>query len=113
MDQVSQETIKDINQLFVGRMLGSDLMFTLHAPLLHEFGFEGEKALRKGLRPYGRYRGERMRKWHESEGLPINLESTILFWDVSSIETCGCTGPGMIVEPYRLEFLPQLALYLI
>lgn len=103
MNQDSQEIIKDMNRFFVGRMFGLTYVY-LTRPTLHEFGFEGEKALRKGLRAFGKYRGKHMRKWHEAEGLPINLESTILFWDVSSIETCGCSGPGMIVEPYHLEF---------
>ena len=103
MNQETQELIQDMGRFFVGRMFGLTYVY-LTRPTLQQFGMEGERTLRKGLRAFGRYRGERMRRWHEFEGLPLNLESTILFWDVSSIETCGCAGPGMIVKPYHLEF---------
>lgn len=103
MDQSTEALIEELQQYFVGRMFGLTYVY-LTRPVFETFGMEGEKALRQGLRAFGRYRGQRMRAWHEEEELPINLESTILFWDVSSIETCGCAGPGMIVRPYHLEF---------
>jgi hypothetical protein len=103
MDQNDQALIDNLKRFFVGRMFGLTYVY-LTRPVFENLGMEGERALRQGLRAYGRYRGERMRRWHIEEGLPLNLESTILYWDVSSIETCGCSGPGMIVRPYHLEF---------
>lgn len=50
-------------------------------PIFEKFGKKGEIAIRKGLRNYGYFRGEQMRKWHLQENIPINMESLQRYWD--------------------------------
>lgn len=53
----------------------------LARPVLDGYGLKGEIAIRKGLREYGKFRGQQMREWHTRERLPINVETLIRFWD--------------------------------
>jgi hypothetical protein len=48
------------------------------------FGLEGEAALRRAVREYGRARGLAMRARHLAEGRPINLESLFGHYDLPS-----------------------------
>lgn len=69
------------------------IYLNLTGPVLEKNPRVGEMALRQGLRAYGKFRGERLRKWHLELGLPINMYSLINWWDVSSARTSGCFGP--------------------
>ena len=61
----------------------------LTKPVLEKYPRIGEMAVRKGLRAYGKFRGEHLREWHEELNLPINMYSVVMWWDVSSIRTTG------------------------
>ncbi|MFQ5762161.1 MAG: L-2-amino-thiazoline-4-carboxylic acid hydrolase [Candidatus Bathyarchaeia archaeon] len=76
-----QEIIDAMNELM--RAWGWVHMY-LTRPL-EKYGVKGEVIIRKGLREFGIFRGEEMRKWHESEGLPINMESLARYWDAASV----------------------------
>ncbi len=47
------------------------------------YGKKGEVAIREGVRNFGAFRGKEIRKWHEAEGLPINVETLNRFWDAA------------------------------
>ena len=64
----------------------------LTKPVLEKYPREGEMAIRQGLRAFGRFRGERLRKWHNELGLPINMYSLITWWDIPSIRESGGIG---------------------
>ena len=50
--------------------------------MLDSFGKEGEEALRRAIRNYGKARGSRLKKRHEEQGLPINLRSLFTHYDL-------------------------------
>lgn len=59
------------------------LMYLVFAEeMVDSFGEEGEEALRRAIRSYGRARGLRLKKRHEEQGLPINLRSLFEHYDL-------------------------------
>jgi predicted hydrocarbon binding protein len=80
-------------------------------PAIEKLGTEGEKALRKGLRAYAKFRGARMRKTHMDMGLPITLESARRYWDLSGNSRSGTVKllAGTPIEhqhdPPNLDFI--------
>jgi predicted hydrocarbon binding protein len=80
------------------------LYLYLTRPVFEQWGIEGEKAIRKGLRSYGKGRGERLRKWHLEERLPINLESAGIYWYYMSSHDESTSKLGM-GRPTREESL--------
>ena len=50
--------------------------------MLDSFGEEGEEALRRAIRSYGRERGLRLRRRHEERGLPINIKTLFEHYDL-------------------------------
>lgn len=50
--------------------------------MLDSFGKDGEEALRRAIRSYGRERGIRLRNRHEELGLPINIKSLFEHYDL-------------------------------
>lgn len=75
----------------------------LTRPAFEKLGLEGERAVRNGLRAYGQFRGDRLRNWHLKEGLPINMESLLRYWDISSVRTSGCYADDAVFSPYYVE----------
>lgn len=55
--------------------------YNLTKTVIEKHPREGEMAIRQGLRAYGKFRGELLRKWHEELGFPINVYSLINWWD--------------------------------
>jgi len=51
------------------------------------FGEEGEAALRRAIRAYGRDRGLRLRKIHQEKGYPLNVRSLYDHYDLPGTET--------------------------
>jgi hypothetical protein len=84
------------------RIKGMIFMY-IARPIFERFGMEGEKAIRSGLRAYGKYRGKLMRKWHKSLGLPINMESLLRYWDHASTRLSGIYSSEAIFTPYYVE----------
>jgi hypothetical protein len=84
------------------------IFMTLAKPVIKKYPREGEIAIRQGLRAFGKFRGERLRKWHEKLGLPINMYSLITWWDIPSIRESGGLGEESkkffdpIFTPYRV-----------
>jgi hypothetical protein len=63
----------------------SSLYALMYYHLAKEFkglGEEGEKALRRGIRNYGKARGVRLRKRHESLGLPNTMKTLFTNYDL-------------------------------
>jgi hypothetical protein len=58
------------------------LMYYYLAKEFKELGTEGEKALRRGIRNYGKARGVRLRKRHEALGLPITMKTLFTNYDL-------------------------------
>jgi hypothetical protein len=58
------------------------LMYYYLAKEFKELGAEGEKALRRGVRNYGKARGARLRKRHEALGLPITMKTLFTNYDL-------------------------------
>ena len=50
--------------------------------IVDSVGEEGRKTLIRAVQTYGRVRGNRLRKRHEKEGLPINLRSLFEHYDL-------------------------------
>ncbi len=50
--------------------------------LCEEFGLEGEAALRRAIRRFGRERGLQLRKEHLAKGLEINLHNLFTYYDL-------------------------------
>jgi predicted hydrocarbon binding protein len=66
----------------------------LSKPVWENLGIDGERAIRKGLRAWAKWRGEGMRKVHMEEGLgPMNLESVRRFWLSVPVRAMGL-GPA-------------------
>jgi len=84
------------------RIKGLIFMY-LARPAFEGFGMKGEKAVRKGLRAYGRFRGALLREWHEDLGIPINMESLMRYWDSASARLSGVYAPDAIFTPYYVE----------
>ncbi|MCW3978943.1 MAG: L-2-amino-thiazoline-4-carboxylic acid hydrolase [Candidatus Bathyarchaeota archaeon] len=73
---VSEEDIAEFGDLW------SLMYFVFAKEMVDSFGEEGEEALRRAIRSYGRARGLRLRKRHEEQGLPINLRSLFEHYDL-------------------------------
>jgi hypothetical protein len=82
---VSEEDIAEFGDLW------SLMYFVFAKEMVDSFGEEGEEALRRAIRSYGRARGLRLRKRHEEQGLPINLRSLFEHY-----EGRGRTGPSLL-----------------
>jgi len=93
--------LDEMEGFMMTRVFGHIYLY-LTRPVLERFGMEGEKAIRRGLRAFGKFRGGRIRKWHQAEGLPINVESLMKFWDILSVRGCGAENPDF--TPYFVEF---------
>jgi hypothetical protein len=84
------------------------IFMTLTKPVIEKYPREGEMAIRQGLRAFGKFRGERLREWHEKLGLPINMLSLITWWDIPSVRESGGLGEESkkffepIFTPYRV-----------
>ncbi len=74
----SQDTVERIGDIW------ALLYYHLATGLLDEFGMEGERALRRGIRLFGRQRGLTMRARHLQEGRPITLRSLFEHYDLPS-----------------------------
>jgi len=73
---VSEEDIAEFGDLW-------SLMYYVFArEMVDSFGEEGEEALRRAIRGYGRARGSRLRRKHEEQGLPISLRSLFEHYDL-------------------------------
>ncbi len=73
---VSDEDIAEFGDLWA-------LMYYVFAEeMVDSFGEEGEEALRRAIRSYGRSRGLRLKKRHEERGLPVNLRSLFEHYDL-------------------------------
>lgn len=48
---------------------------------VEKYDKKGEVAAREGIRNLGAFRGREIKRWHEAEGVPINVESLVRFWD--------------------------------
>lgn len=81
-NETKENEIKELQQLN-NEVFGTVGLFYMYLarPILRKFGKKGEIAVRKGLRKYGAFRGEQIRKWHLEEKIPINMESLQRFWD--------------------------------
>lgn len=97
------ETVEDMRKFALSRAMGFIYLY-LARPAIESWGMEGEKAIRKGLRNFGKHRGKRMRKWHDREGLPINVEALIKCWDILSVEGADAFNPETVMTPYFVEF---------
>ena len=79
----------------------------LARPVIEKYGKKGEVAVREGVRNLGVFRGRELKKWHEAEGLPLNMESFIRFWD--------CGGKYLYetkYAPYEVLFqVPSCPMY--
>ena len=62
--------------------LWSLMYYVFAGEMADSFGEEGEEALRRAIRRYGRARGLRLRRRHEEQGLPINLRSLFEYYDL-------------------------------
>jgi hypothetical protein len=58
------------------------LMYYYLAKEFMTLGVEGEKALRRGIRNYGKARGNRLRKRHLDTGMSINIETLFTNYDL-------------------------------
>jgi hypothetical protein len=67
-----------------------DILGRLYFHMAHEMlglGAEGEAALRRAVRNYGKDRAQRLRKLHEARGLPICLWSLFQAYDLPGADT--------------------------
>jgi hypothetical protein len=62
------------------------LYFHMASEML-KLGPEGEEALRRAVRAFGRDRAIRLKKIHQEKGLPINLLSLFTHYDLPGTET--------------------------
>ena len=52
--------------------------------VIEELGEKGAEAVRKGIRRYGTYRGERLREEHLQKGLELNVENLMNHYDLQT-----------------------------
>jgi len=55
---------------------------TFAKEMVDSFGEEGKESLIRAVKSYGKARGERLRKRHEEQGLPINMRSLFENYDL-------------------------------
>lgn len=58
------------------------LYYHMAKEMLDTFGAEGEAALRRAVRAFGRDRGAALRENHKAAGIPINVESLFKHYDM-------------------------------
>ncbi len=76
------------------------MYYTFAKEMVDSFSEEGEEALRRAIRSYGRARGQRLKRRHEKQGLPINLRSLFTHYDMPSHP--GTEKTRMIFEDDKL-----------
>lgn len=81
-DTFSLEDVSRLMRRLQLNQAGLYMYFAKEAPAAFER--DGELAVRWGVRNYGFWRGQEMRKWHKSRGFPINVESVMQHWDSAS-----------------------------
>jgi len=67
-----------------GIAIMAKLYYFLAKEMIDNFGDEGEQALRRAVRNFGKSRGETLRQRHNEKGLPINVESLFSDYDLPS-----------------------------
>ncbi len=82
---------------------GAAMYMYITEKTVSKFGFDGERAIRKHLRAYGKWRGSEMRMVHQALGLPINMDTLMKNWDSAStlygeIELDGIFTPNKVVH---------------
>jgi hypothetical protein len=76
VSMVTQHEIDEFGDLWA-------LMYCVFAKeMVDSFGEEGEKALIRAVKEYGKARGKRLRERHHDQGLPINLRSLFEHYDL-------------------------------
>ena len=73
---VSESDIAEFGDLW------SLMYYTFAKEMVDSFGEKGKEALIRAVKNYGKARGERLRKRHEEQGLPINLRSLFEHYDL-------------------------------
>ena len=73
---VSEEDIAEFGGLW------SLMYYSFAKEMVDSFGEEGEEALGRAIRSYGRARGLRLKRRHEGQGLPVNLRSLFEHYDM-------------------------------
>ena len=63
------------------------LYYHMAKEMLDTFGEEGEKALRRAVRAYGRDRGATLREKHREAGIPLTVESIFKHYDMPGTES--------------------------
>ncbi|MGQ9583972.1 MAG: L-2-amino-thiazoline-4-carboxylic acid hydrolase [Anaerolineae bacterium] len=63
------------------------LYYHLAKEMLDSFGAEGEAALRRAVRAFGRDRGATLRQRHMAQNLPINLKTLFQHYDLPGTES--------------------------
>ena len=77
------------------------LMYIVFAKeMVDSFGEEGKKSLARAVRAYGKARGERLRRRHEEQGLPITMRSLFEHYDLPG--TPGTRKERKVFEDDRL-----------
>jgi len=108
--------VDEINASVVGVIKSWPLLYTyLSRPVFENLGLEGEKAIRRGLRAWARYRGERLRKWNIEQGLPLNLKSAARTWfhnptrgGTTDSQTQREQDPELAHTPYYVRIKPTV-----
>jgi len=78
------------------------LFMCITKPAVEEYGKKGEIAAREGIRNLGAFRGREIGKWHRSEGLPLNMESLVRFWDTGG--RYSIPEDETVYAPYDVQF---------
>jgi hypothetical protein len=73
---VSEEDIAEFGDLW------SLTYYVFAREMVDSFGEEGEEALGRAIRSYGRARGLRLKRRHGERGLPVNLRSLFEHYDM-------------------------------
>ena len=80
----SVEAIRIVSEADIAEFgdLWSLMYYVFAREMVDSFGEEGEEALRRAIRNYGKARGLRLRNRHEEQGLPISLRSLFEHYDL-------------------------------
>jgi hypothetical protein len=102
-NQSQDSLVKSIRSLL---QTGSAMYMFITEKTIAKFGFEGERAIRRHLRAYGKWRGREMRLAHQALGLPINMETLMKNWDSAStlygeIEKGGTFTPSKVLHEVK------------
>jgi hypothetical protein len=63
------------------------LYYHMAKEMLDSFGAEGEAALRRAVQAFGRDRGAALRKRHEEQGIPVNVQSLFNHYDMPGTDS--------------------------